>query len=80
MELLEPGLRDLNALVRVLLSLRRVAHFAGIKDNLAHVLWFECVQDGEHVLPIGPAILRKLIREEHHQLLVLLDHGVNPLD
>ena len=80
MELLEPGLRYLNALVRVLLSLRRVAHFASIKNNLAHVLWLECVQDGEHVLPIGPAILRKLIREEHHQLLVLLDHGVNPLD
>ena len=74
LQLLPPGVGDLDRLVLVVLVLGPVAHVVRVPDEVLEVLVLEGVQDVEEVVARGQFVLGVLVGEVLHELLVLLHH------
>ena len=62
-QLLEPGLGELDGLESVVLSCHRVALLVCVRDQPGHILGIDRVHDVEEILPRGEPVLRQLVGE-----------------
>ena len=73
LQFLLPELGDLDGLLLGIYSVGGHPLLVGMLHDLCQILGMEGVQDIEKILSWRPLALRELIREEHHELLVLLE-------